>query len=931
MQGLLNNLIVFVKKIYLLVFFVFNIISIFAQGRIGGTVTNNLKLPMSGVVVKIVGTRFQTQTNTDANGSFIFSNINSGTYMIVIKESEYFEFTEEIEYIKGEDYRINDIVLEKINASKDITIELPTSAVFDDESNNNSSGNDISSLLNASRDIFLSAASFNLSQGGYRVRGYDNFQDLVMVNGVPMQNLFRGGDVAYGDFGGLNDVLRSRNTYFGIKAIPFSFGQMASTVDIDAEALNQRKGMRLSYMNTNRNFRNRLMGTYNSGMLKNGFSFSVSGSFRGAEEGYVPGTAFESFAGFFSVSKIWSPKLNTTLTAFASKNKRAVQGSSIQEFMDLAKTNYYNPSWGWQDGHKRSANLRNDFIPNIILSNEWKPNHSTTLNFSVGYQFGEHKRIGLDWYNSYNPNPTYYRKAPSFYKDDIILRDQLIQDYTNNPEKLQIDWDALYNANYTSRELIPGSLTDSGRWARYMMSSQTEKLSNLTANVILNKKINESIELHAGVLFQNSLNEQFREIEDLMGADFFVNINQFAERADPTNPSAKQNDLNNPNKIVKEGDIYGYHFLGRVTKMSSFLQWLFSVDRTDFYITGNIEHTAMQRSGYMRNGAFANNSYGNSKEVSIWNFGVKSGFTYKFDGRNYIGAQALHMSRPQEFNQIFVLQRTTNTVSDNLSSPTITSLELNYNHRGPRFKFSSNVFITETKNESSQQTFYTELTNSFGSLIMSNINKRFLGIEMSADVQLGGGFSATFAGALNDNEFILRPKVDFYYDNLDRREPTETVYFHGLHVANGPQTVGMARLNYNSKQFWSASVSLNYFGDNYVEPSPQRRSTEGIDNVPINSDLYYRIIKQEKTNNAFTLDASFRKSIYLNKYIKSLKKRLYLDINLSANNILNVTDYARNGREQLRFDFRERDPDKYPNRYFYMLGRNYAAIITLRF
>lgn len=142
--------------------------------------------------------------------------------------------------------------------------------------------------------------------------------------------------MTYGDFGGLNDVLRSRNTFYGIKAIPFHFGELSTTVDVDAEAINQRKGLRVSGMLTNRNFTGRAMVTYNTGLLKKGFAFSLSGSFRGANEGYVQGTQYESFSFFASASKVWNQKLISTLTAFSSKNKRAVQGSSTQEFMDLA-------------------------------------------------------------------------------------------------------------------------------------------------------------------------------------------------------------------------------------------------------------------------------------------------------------------------------------------------------------------------------------------------------------------------------------------------------------------------------------------------------------------------------------------------------------------------------------------------------------------
>ena len=926
MQGISIKFIM--RKLILIPILFLYTMNLFSQGSIKGFIKDQNNQPVNGIAVKLIGPKYQKVVNTDSKGNFEFNDIYTGTYGVIISEPEYFEISESVNYIQGEDYKFDDFTLEKILTSKDASIELPTSMIFDDESNNNTSGNNISSLLNASRDPFVSAASFNLSQGGFRMRGYDNFQDIMFINGIPMQNLFRGGDVTYGDFGGLNDVLRSRNTFYGIKAIPFHFGELSTSVDVDAEAINQRKGLRVSGMLTNRNFIGRAMVTYNSGLLRNGLAFSVSGSFRGASEGYVPGTQYESFSIFGSVSKVWNQKLISTLTAFTAKNKRAVQGSSTQEFYELANSNYYNPSWGWQDGQKRSANLRYDFVPNIIFSNEFKPTLNTQINFSLGFQFGEHKNTGLDWYNSYNPNPTYYKKAPSYYKDQPLIAQQLRDSFLANPNLMQIDWQGLYDANQNSTDVLPG-MASNLKWARYLMSAQVEKIRNFTANIVLNQRLSNTTEFNMGILFQNSLTEQYRQIDDLLGADYFVNVNQFAERADPLNPVAIQNNILEPNKVLKEGDIYGYHFLGRVTKISSFAQIVSKLDNVDFFIALNADRTFMQRNGYMQNGAYTKKSLGNSEEIGFYNWGTKMGFTYKFDGKNYLGAQVLHTSKNPEFNQVFALPRTTN-ITTNPANPLITSAEINYNYRGSRIKASATMYMTETKNESNSLTFYTEVSNSFGTLVMNNISKRYKGIELAMEAQLFGGFSTTFVANLGDYSFIRRPKATFYYDNLDKAEPTETVYFHGIHIASGPQNAGMIKLNYNSKQYWSASINLNYFEKIYTEASAQRRTTEAIDAVVPNSDQYYSIVKQEQLPSAFILDASFRKSIYLNKYIKGIKKRMYLDINLSLNNILNNQNYIRAGREQQRFDFAENDPLKFPNRYFYMMGRNYAINVIFR-
>jgi hypothetical protein len=181
---------------------------------------------------------------------------------------------------------------------------------------------------------------------------------------------------------------------------------------------------------------------------------------------------------------------------------------------------------------------------------------------------------------------------------------------------------------------------------------------------------------------------------------------------------------------------------------------------------------------------------------------------------------------------------------------------------------------------------------------------------------------------IGDYVYSNRPNLRFYYDNFDRVTSSEKVYFQGLHLATGPQISGSIKLSYASKQFWNASLSVNYFDKIYVDPSPQRRTQEAIDNIDPNSSLYAKILTQEHLPSAFTLDAFFRKSFLIRMGTQKFKSRMYFNIILSVNNILDYQNFAMAGFEQLRFDFKENNPEKYPNRYSYMMGRTFAINLS---
>ena len=151
------------------------------------------------------------------------------------------------------------------------------------------SSQNISSQLSAGRDPFLSAASFHFNAVRFRIRGYDADLFSTYMNGVPMETLDNG-FTPFGLWGGLNDVLRNRDQSHGLRATPYAIGDLGGLNTFDTRASRQRKQTSINYASSNRNYNNRIMVTHSSGLTKKGWAYTVSGSRRWADEGYVPGT-----------------------------------------------------------------------------------------------------------------------------------------------------------------------------------------------------------------------------------------------------------------------------------------------------------------------------------------------------------------------------------------------------------------------------------------------------------------------------------------------------------------------------------------------------------------------------------------------------------------------------------------------------------------
>ena len=474
---------------------------------------------------------------------------------------------------------------------------IPTVSLDENDGQDGSAQN-ISSQLNAGRDPFLNAATFKFSAVRFRIRGYDADQFGTYINGVPMENLDNG-FTPYGQWGGLNDVLRNRESTIGMVNTTFAFGELGGLTSFDTRASHQRKQTSVNYALSNRNYVHRFMFTHSTGLNNKGWAFSFSGSRRWADEGFTDGTYYDGWSFYLGVDKRINDRHLLSFVAFGTPTKSGRQGSTVQEMINIAGNNYYNPYWGYQNGKKRNASIAKSFQPIGILTHDWKISDKTTLVTAGSFSFGKRSTTGLDWYNAADPRPDYYRYLPS-YQLDSSFANQVREELSSNVNKRQINWDALYNANYSSFEVVHNANgiagnDVSGRRAHYIVENRVINTTKYNFNTTLNSTVTENIIFTAGLTYQAQINNYYKKIDDLLGAEFYVDVNQFAERDFPTNPNAGQNDINRPNRILYKGDKFGYNYDINIKKGSVWLQGLFKFRKLDVFVASDQSYTSFFR------------------------------------------------------------------------------------------------------------------------------------------------------------------------------------------------------------------------------------------------------------------------------------------------------------------------------------------------
>jgi hypothetical protein len=797
---------------------------------------------------------------------------------------------------------------------------------------------DMSGLLQSSRDVYTSTAGFYWGAARYRIRGYSGENQIVMINGVPVNNV-ETGVASWTSWGGLNDVTRFMEVRTGVGPCRYNFGGVGGYENIDTKASSFKKSSRISYAYTNRLFNHRILGSYSTGMMPNGFAVTVAGSYRYSKEGYVDGTFFNAAAYYISVDKRVNSQHLFSFTGFGAPIVQGRQGPAVQEAYNLAGTNYYNPYWGYQNGEKRNAHVSTTHKPMTMLSHHFKINDNSKLISTIYYSFGKGGLSNLNWYDAKDPRPDYYKYLPSYFATDPSQSTQYAQTvnaWQNNVNTRQIDWDQLYFANSKNLYTVNDANGEQGNTvealrAKYIVEEVRTDISSLGFNSVYNTRV-KNVFISGGVNANIYKSFNYKKLEDLLGADFWLDYDQFALQT-ANNLAIEQNDLDSPNKLIRKGDRFGFDYTLHVNKYEGWGQAEYTWNKFEFYGAVTLSGTSMWRKGNVRNGKFPESSGGESTHMNFFNYGVKAGTIYKLSGRHYFTFNAAYVTRAPEARNVFISPRTRNDVVNGVGSEKVFTGDLNYLLRFSNLKIRATGYYTTIDNQVWTRRFYHDDYRTNINYIITGMNELHMGVELGAEYKIGA--SAIITAAFGHGQFLWsnRPKAYITRDNsAEILAENRTVYMKNYHIGNMPQTAGSVGFKWNGKKYWFAGMNTSVIGNMYVEANPDRRTVEAMNNYVDTDPQWNEILDQQKTAGTIRIfKASLKGNLLLDIYGgKSFKlKKGTINWNINISNALNNQGVATVALEQLRYS--SSTITKWPPKYSYMMGFNYFTMVAYTF
>ena len=942
----------------------------FTGGVRGTVVSRSDRQPVSdAVLVLYQGTAEVAKVQSGPDGRFLIEDLDNGVYDLVIQAPDFLETRVNVTVNDG--YVKNMFNLSLTRGTVVSEVDADNLVEFDMDDTGYS---DSPTVLFGQNDVFNDLAGYNFSSVRYRVRGYSSESQDVYLAGVKMNDAITG----YSPFSlwsGLNEATRTKYTVNGAEISDYGIGGYNGLTNIPVNALSVRKGWRGSVLTNSQLYRLRLMMTYASGPRDDGWSYAFNVSARLGGNDWVKGVYYRSFAYYAAVEKQFNDAHKLGAVFMGTPGQRGAANASTQEVYDLIGDNMYNSNWGYQNGKMRNARVRKTHEPIAILKYDFTPSDAFQAAATVLYRFGKNGYTALDWYDAQDPRPDYYRNLPSYYlmEDDDYNRmngmkaawaaEAWQQDL---PEYAHVNWDRLYAVNKLNIE-------DGERRSKYVVQERRTDQQDLNFATNFKWRPSRIFTLTGGFDAKINRTEYFQKLDDLLGGDYFLNVDSFAERDYAAFPYMTQNDLayymaNGKAQKIRVGDKYGYDYYANVRKWNGWLSGKLNIGSFEMALGGKVGQTAFWRHGLNRKGLFPGvnddgtpfvidgvevtaydendepvTSYGKSKVAQFLTYAAKVNLNYVLPGGHRFYADAGYFNDAPNFSQAFMSPRTRNSLAPGLTTVKTLTGDINYQVSSNGYNFRITGYYTDIMDQSKVMSFYDDSQNSFTNFALTGIDERHVGMEMGFKIPTDFP-NLALQGVIGYGEYYYtsNPKMYQTIDNnasivadtygivvpywKSHPETDGTVVRH--YVESTPQLAVSLGLAWNWN-YWFVDADVDYFGHSYLSMNPLYRTdfaTAGPDKEVTPFEVAY-MAEQEKFNPAWLLNLSVGKSWYI-------QRTYQLGFSLNAKNLLNNTWVKTGGYEQNRIvknTVAKQQFYRFDSKYFYMSGFNYMLNIYFRF
>jgi iron complex outermembrane receptor protein len=514
------------NRIFLLLFLAFSFGFKAQNAKISGLITEeNTKAPVIDAKVYLLKDKSVVKkTLTDISGIYNLNDVTFGKYEIQVIALGYDTLEIEINVksaalkqniILGENRELDEIkVIGNLVTGQNVPVavtKIPLQKITEELASR-----DLPMLLNGTAGVYATQQGGGDGDARINVRGFDQRNVGVMIDGVPVNDM-ENGAVYWSNWFGLDAITSQMQVQRGLGATKIAMPSIGGTINIITQGIGNKKGGSFKQEYGTGNFL-RSSFSYNSGMSQKGWGFTVSASYKQGQ-GWVYGTPSQGFFGYAKISKKIKSHL-LTLSAFAAPQwhgqrsfNQAIQYfsadkarelgltiDSTQQFLDMGIR--FNQHWGYktnEKGEREVFNERRNFYskPQITLKDFWKVNKKLAISNLAYLSIG--RGGGTNIYNS----GSLLRDSTGLINWDLIVQENKVNSLFGTPN---IDPDYSPTEIKSSQVLLAS--INNHFWIGYLGQ--------------FNYQYSKKLEFSGGIDYRYYEGRHYQRIEDLLGGDYFV-------------------------------------------------------------------------------------------------------------------------------------------------------------------------------------------------------------------------------------------------------------------------------------------------------------------------------------------------------------------------------------------------------------------------
>ena len=756
---------------------------------------------------------------TDLDGQFAIANVGAGSHTLVVSFIGYKEHRSPV-VVEADAVELFVELTPEVFRGKEIIIVADrakmreTPVAFSDvpkaDMQRKLGSRDLPLILNDTPGVYATEQGGGAGDSRINVRGFDQRNVAVMINGVPVNDM-ENGWVYWSNWDGLSDVTSSIQVQRGLGASNLAIASVGGTMNIITDIASQRRGWKIKQEAGNNAFYKTTL-NFSSGLINKKTAFTA-GMTRKSSEG-LPAQAWSSAWAYFGALSFLASdthKIDLFVTGAPQRHGHRLYKQSIATFdADYAQSlgidvegarNYgvdYNPNWGrspfpsYQEYYNGSVHDARDSA--IIMERE---------------NFYHKPQANLNWYWTPNAqfmlsNVFYFSRGKGGGTGRLGANPGALPDGTINWQRVADE------LNTEPASAVNSDLVDAGEVGANEIAAQTIIRNSVNQHFwygylgTAEYHLSDIYKLTFGTDLRYYKGEHWREVRNLLGADYYV----FAW------------DNNATTAVKRLGDRVAYHNDGLTRWGGGFAQLEGQFDKFTAFLSTSGSVTGYKRIDYFR--AKVDGDWDQTAWENFPGYTMKVGGNYNATPTVNVYANMGWLSTAPKFDSVYHYD---NSLYDPTFNEKVASFELGagYFKRG-MFTGNANFYYTKWIDRSWPKSIYSdELEQSFR-FLLNGIDALHTGVEFDLKARPHDKFEVRGMVSLGNWEWLNDVNTTFSPEEDPETIGEFQVYAKGLKVGDAAQkTLHLSGAVFPARGLY-ASLGLRRFMDHYAKFDPANRT-----------------------------------------------------------------------------------------------------------